>query len=161
MTTRLALLVVTPTVLAQLIRLHRPAGAWATRHKVPLAVAAQCGILTMVFVGATGAGLKLASREIVVGWLDWVTMPAATLGVHLAILFTGHGLGRMLGVGREDRIAVGFAGSQKTLMVGLDVSLKYFAHQPLAVLPMIVYHVGQLVADTVVADRLHRRHPVA
>jgi sodium/bile acid cotransporter 7 len=55
-----------------------------------------------------------------------------------------------LGFSREDRIAVGIAGSQKTLMVGLQMGLEI----KLSILPIVVYHVGQLLLDTIIADRL-------
>jgi sodium/bile acid cotransporter 7 len=54
---------------------------------------------------------------------------------------------------REDAIAVGFAGSQKSCMVGLEVC----AQLDVTVLPMVAYHVGQLLADTVIADRFRER----
>ena len=36
-------------------------------------------------------------------------------------------------------------------MVGLSVATEYFGG--LAILPMVAYHVGQLVLDTIIADR--------
>ena len=42
------------------------------------------------------------------------------------------------------------SGSQKTLMVGLYVAINYFGG--LTLLPMVFYHVGQLVVDTIIAD---------
>ena len=60
-------------------------------------------------------------------------------------------------MGRAERIAVGFSGSQKTLLVGLAVSVEDYANFPLACLPMVAYHVGQLLVDTVIADKLRAR----
>jgi sodium/bile acid cotransporter 7 len=83
---------------------------------------------------------------------------AACLAVHLAGLFLGLAAGRLVGLDRPDRIAVGFAASQKTLPVGLLLFNAYYqADYPLAVLPLVVYHAGQLLADTLVADRLAGR----
>ena len=50
---------------------------------------------------------------------------------------SGHLLGRAASLPREERIAVGFSGSQKTLMIGLEVALTYFDHLPLAMLPAL------------------------
>ena len=47
-------------------------------------------------------------------------------------------------------MAVAFAGSQKTLMVGMKVSLD----ANFSVLPMVTYHIGQLFIDTLLADWL-------
>jgi sodium/bile acid cotransporter 7 len=52
---------------------------------------------------------------------------------------------------RKDQAAVAFAGSQKTLMIGLAIAVEFGG---LAVLPMMAYHVGQLLVDTLLADRL-------
>ena len=53
------------------------------------------------------------------------------------------------------RHAVGFAGSQKTLMVGLTLAIEYFPQAP--ILPVVAYHVCQLLVDTLVADWLKAR----
>jgi sodium/bile acid cotransporter 7 len=77
-------------------------------------------------------------------------MIAAVMAVHLSMLAAGFALARFVGLSREDQIAVGFAGSQKTLMVGLKISLDL----QYSILPIVVYHVGQLLVDTLIADRL-------
>ena len=148
----LALWCVLPVIVAQLLRLWRPLGAWATRHKAPLGVVAQGGILSIVLMGAIVAGQRLAALPPgEPGAGAWLAMLAAVVAVHLSMLAAGHLLGRWLGLSREDRIAVGFAGSQKTLMVGLHLANTFGG---LAILPMVAYHVCQLLVDTVIADRL-------
>jgi len=154
MIAKLGLLVVLPIVLGQLIRLRRPIGEWATRRKVTLSTLAQCGILFMVMVGAILSGIEL--RESTDGesltTIDFALMLVAVVVVHTVALAAGHLLAAVMGMDRSNRIAVGFAGSQKTLMVGLYVATTYFGG--LAILPMVAYHVVQLLIDTVVADRL-------
>ena len=56
---------------------------------------------------------------------------------------------------RADQISVGFAGSQKTLMVGLQVAIDLGIN----VIPMVAYHISQLLIDTLVADRLREDPP--
>jgi sodium/bile acid cotransporter 7 len=153
----LCLVVVLPMTVAQLARLYRPLGSWAVRHRLPLGVAAQTGLLTMVFLGAVQAGMKLASRAAPIGPLDTAAMLASVCGVHLAMLYCGLGLGRLLGVSWEDRIAVAFSGSQKTLMIGLHIALSPAFNNGLAMLPMVAYHVRQLLLDTLIAERLRER----
>lgn len=151
MITRLGLLVLLPTLGAQCLRLYRPVGHWATRHKLSLGTVAQFGILTMVMVGSVSAALKIATSQAAIGLGGWMGMLASVVGLHLAILAAAHLLAAAMGIAREDRIAVGFAGSQKTLMIGLHVALQFSG---LAMLPMVAYHVCQLLIDTLVADRL-------
>ncbi|MDP7304159.1 MAG: bile acid:sodium symporter, partial [Pirellulaceae bacterium] len=56
-----------------------------------------------------------------------------------------------------DQIAVAFASSQKTLMVGLLMAMSL----QVSILPMVTYHVMQLLIDTLIADRFRRQAEVA
>ena len=152
---RLALIVVLPIVVAQLLRVYRPLATRATEHKVFLGSLSQCGILSMVFIGAVRSGLILddPSGE-AIGAAGWTLMLACVIGVHVAMLWIGHVLARLFGMARPERIAVGFGGSQKTLMVGLYIGAEHYPTMPLAVLSMVAYHVCQLLIDTLIADRL-------
>ena len=156
---RLALVVMVPVLAAQGLRLWRPLAQWATRRKIPLGVACQLGTLTMVLIGATRSGTVIRSMNgTSFPWSELVLMVLAVNGLHMLGLFAAVGAARALGVPREDRIAVGFSGSQKTLLVGLDVASEYVTiFGGLALLPMIAYHGCQLMFDTVVADRFRRR----
>jgi len=166
MMVRLALIVALPLVAAQVIRLWPPVAAWSLRRKIPLGVVCQLGMLTMVLAGVVQCGEKLHGLDLPhttqagdrsggIGSLGWLAMIAAVLAIHVTTLVIGQGLGRMLRLPRADWIAVGFAGSQKTLLVGLGIALGYsHVFGPLAVLPMVVYHVAQLLVDTLIADRL-------
>lgn len=154
----LAVIVVLPMLAGQLVRLWKAAGAFATRHKLSLGVLAQFGIETIVLVGAVDAGSKISKGESEVLAAETAAMIAIVIALHLAMLAAGHLLGRGLGLPREDRIAVGFSGSQKTLMVGLHIARDYFSG--LAMLPLIAYHVSQLFLDTLVADRLRKESPL-
>jgi len=82
-------------------------------------------------------------------------MIAAVLFVHVASFWLGYFLAKALGLRWPDQVAVAFAGSQKTLMVGMNVSIA----ADFSVLPMVTYHVGQLFIDTVLADWLKKRQP--
>jgi solute carrier family 10 (sodium/bile acid cotransporter), member 7 len=151
MVVHLALLVVLPIVLGQAVRAFAAVRRWAARWKLALGVVAQLGILSIVFVGAVDSGLRLGQTNVTVSALHWITMIAAVLALHLAALFAGFRIARGVGIARPDAQAVGIAGSQKTLMVGLEIAVEYYGG--LAILPLVVYHVAQLLVDTVIADR--------
>ena len=123
-------------------------------RNIALGTVAQFGILTMVMVGSVSAGLQLATSPGAIGLRGWVGMLVSVVGLHVGMLAAGHLLAAGMGMTREDRIAVGFSGSQKTLMIGLHITLEFSG---LAMLPMVAYHVCQLLIDTVVADRLRER----
>jgi len=150
--TGLVLHVVVPILLGQLLRQWRPLGSWATLHKMSLSLLAQIGVLAMVLVGAVRSGKTLAAVDgrAILTVANLTYMIAAVAVVHVSVLLLGLRTSRALGVVWPDSIAVAFAGSQKTLMVGAYVAL---AVGPLAILPMVAYHAVQLFVDTLIADR--------
>jgi sodium/bile acid cotransporter 7 len=152
----LIVLIVAPIILAQMLRQWRPLGAWATRHKKTLSLLAQIGVLTMVLIGAVTSGESLEAMEddSILSLTNIVLLVAGVTAVHVAVLTLGLQASRQLGVAWPDSIAVAFAGSQKTLMVGAYVAL---AVGPLAILPMVAYHAVQLFIDTILADRWAER----
>ncbi|GAA4893376.1 bile acid:sodium symporter family protein [Streptomyces coeruleoprunus] len=86
---------------------------------------------------------------------------AALLGVEAVLLalmlaLTWYGAAR-LGFGREDRIAIQFAGSKKSLAAGLPMaSVLFGAQASLAVLPLMLFHQMQLMVCAVIARRRAR-----
>jgi sodium/bile acid cotransporter 7 len=116
-------------------------------------VTAQIGILCIVYFGSvnTAQGFQKAGGRPILGELAVVLLAAA--GIHLAILVAGLFAARRLRMTRPDQIAVGIAGSQKTLAVGLQVCMELEFH----IVPVVTYHIVQLLADTLIADRLRRR----
>jgi solute carrier family 10 (sodium/bile acid cotransporter), member 7 len=153
--TRLALLVALPIVLGQLLRAVAPVRTWATQHAKGLARYAQLGILSMVLIGAVECGRQLGALSEGVGPLagQIVMMVVLAAAVHTAAWGLGYWSASRLGLSRSDQIGVAFAGSQKTLMVGLAIAIDFGG---LAVLPMVAYHVEQLLIDTVLVDWLQR-----
>ena len=149
---RLGTLMVLPMVLAQVFRMNRGVATWATEKKPLLGKFTQVGILSMVLAGATYCGLKMAETN---DWSNLTGVPLMCLiaaAIHLVVFFFGFRLARLCGFARPQTIAVGIAGSQKTLMVGLDIAISYFGG--LAILPMVAYHFIQLTVDTMIADQL-------
>lgn len=147
---KLGTLVVLPMALAQLTRIHKPTAIWSTEHKKYFSIAAQCGILSMVLIGAIKVPPKLLEAGSDNSVMLILISVVSVLFVHCLIFWTGLYTGKALGLAREDYIAVGFAGSQKTLMVGLLICTEI----GVLVIPMVLYHVCQLFVDTIFADRL-------
>ena len=150
MALKLGLLVVLPMVLAQLTRAHRRWAIWATDNKSKLGIAAQCGILTMVFLGAIKVGPEMIGENAGHGITLIGIALAVVLFVHIVVFWLGIAIGRWLKISREDALAVGFAGSQKTLMIGLLICLDL----GVLVIPIVLYHASQLIVDTLFADYL-------
>jgi sodium/bile acid cotransporter 7 len=150
---KLGLLVVAPMTFAQLLRLSPRVARAATDARHLCSTLAQCGILTMILVGAVQSSRHIteADWQKTVSVADLLVMQLLVVAMHLLVLWMGLGLARALNMPTEDQIAVAFSGSQKTLMVGLYVAINYFGG--LVILPIVSYHVGQLIVDTLIADR--------
>lgn len=150
LTTTLLVCVAAPVAAAQLARRLRPLARWATRHKTPLTVAGQVGILGVVLLGAIRAGADLRTLGEPLGAGVWIAVPTLAAVAH-GCLFLGAGsLARAAGLPRAEAVAVAVAGSQKTLAVGVGIAGDF---GPLALFPMVAYHVAQLVIDTLLVPR--------
>src|SRR5690606_39005274 len=144
-------------VAGQLVRLVPQVRRFVDAHKTAAGVVAQAMILLIVFSAAllkmgpqlnamNGAGGGLLGLLVV--WISGMIL-------HLTAMWIGWQSGQVLGFTRPDRIAIAFAGSQKTLPIGLlvatDPSMAEFGF---AVFPMLLYHASQLFLDTAVADQM-------
>lgn len=166
---RLILIVLIPTLLGQALRLPRKAADFATRNKTPIGVVAQSCILALVFLSAVGGGVQLQKADIgtqlTAVMLVWVCCVAMHV-VTLAVAWFGGGI---FGFDRRDRIAASFAGSQKTLPIGVYLatdpavfggpSVVDGLPVPFAVFPMLMFHASQLFIDTIVADKFAQGNP--
>jgi solute carrier family 10 (sodium/bile acid cotransporter), member 7 len=153
MMTDLALILVLPVGVGQLTRAVPPLRWFATRYKPLLGVISRLLILVIMLKAAAAVSSQLAEHAARIG--IWLIIATAVLciGNHLLALFGGFWTGGLLGFDRPSRIAVGFAGSQKTLPVSLALLELYFKQYPLAVVPLLFYHAGQLIVDTFIADQ--------
>ena len=169
LTVRLVLFAALPMAVGQAVRAVPAANRLAAGRRGLWGNLALGLVLGIVFTGAAKAGATLgdlgAGRG---GWglvaaTAWVW--AACVLAHagaMAVAYRGAGL---LGFGRGEQIACAFAGSQKTLPIGLLIAtgadmfgdpdlLGPGRGVPLAVFPMLMYHASQMFLDTAVASRL-------
>jgi sodium/bile acid cotransporter 7 len=156
---RVMLILLLPFVIGQvaqgrvghLVREHKRLATWMDRLSIAIAV-------YVAFSGAVEQGLWQR-----VGPLDWVVL-LGLVGVFLAIGFGGAWLlGGSLGLRRDDRIAFLFAGAQKSIALGAPLASVLFppAVAGLLLLPVLTYHLLQLVLSAPLANRLNRpaEHP--
>jgi solute carrier family 10 (sodium/bile acid cotransporter), member 7 len=165
---RLLFVVLLPTLAGQALRQFPRLGALATRRKTPIGVLAQSLILVLVFLAAYRAGKQLGGEgphpSLVSVGLVWISC----ISLHLTAMAVGWAGSGVLGFSRENRAAIVFASSQKTLPIGVLIAtasnmlgnpdlLGPGQGIPFAVFPMLMYHASQLFIDTVVADALAAR----
>ncbi|WP_405679394.1 bile acid:sodium symporter [Streptomyces sp. NBC_01511] len=142
-----------PFVAGQLLR--RWVGGFLTRHRTLLGRVDRGSILLVVYTAF--------SQGMVAG--VWNQVTPARLGalfavevVLLALMLTVTWYGaRRLGFDRADRVAIQFAGSKKSLAAGLPMaSVLFGAQASLAVLPLMLFHMLQLVVCATIAKRRSR-----
>lgn len=138
----LFLQVVAPLIAGQMLR-RLGFGVWGDRNKVPLSTVAQVGILVMVLLGSVLSAERLPpdSSQTVVMLLLTTCLAAV---IHVSAVALGFFASRSLGAETAQQRAVAISCGQKTLMVGLQLALD----AGVSVIPMIVYHISQLVIDT-------------
>ncbi len=114
-------------------------------------------IAIAVYVARSGAVIqRFWTRVEPEGWI------ALALGVAAMLLVAHFGawlLGGALRLARGDRIAFLFAGAQKSVAMGAPLAAVLFAPERAGVilLPLLVYHLAQLVLAAPLAGRLNRR----
>jgi len=169
MALRLVTAVLLPTILGQVLRLSSSLAEFAARQKPLLSNLAQCCILVLVFNGAWQGGAQLYQQEqgpaiggIVLVWIS-------CLALHSVAMVVAKQGGKLLGFAREDQVALYFAGSQKTLPIGIYLAtdsamfgkpdfLGPEQGLPFVVFPMLLYHTTQLFMDTFVASAIRQKH---
>jgi sodium/bile acid cotransporter 7 len=161
MMTGLLLVLVLPVGIGQALRSIGPLARTATRFKRVIGTVSQLLILVIILKAAADVSSRLRRETVTLSIAALLATAGLCVAVHLAALTAGFWGGRALGFDRASRIAVAFAGSQKTLPVGLFLFDVYFKDYALAVVPMVCYHIGQLLADTFIADGFARRPPSA
>ncbi|MCX7556415.1 bile acid:sodium symporter [Xanthomonadaceae bacterium JHOS43] len=152
------LLLFVPFVIGHLLRPW--IGDWVQRWSKLLAMTDRGTILLVVY-GAFG-------HAVTQGLWQHVPLPAL-LGLVLVVcllLAVAMGLiglvARRFGFNREDRIAILFCGSKKSLATGVPMANILFAGHPalgMIVLPIMLFHQIQLMACAVLAQRFARGTP--
>lgn len=152
---QLAVQVLLPFAAGQM--LHRWLSDWAVRNSPLLRWLDRTAILMIVygaFGGAVAAGVWQRLPE---GQL--IGLIAACLVLLGAAMSMSALLGRVFGFEMDDQVVVFLCGSAKSLTIGLPMSALLFdgALAGIVILPVIVYHQGQLIAATLLARAYGRR----
>lgn len=153
----LSLTVLTPMLGAQLLRRIPTVCRTATRYRTALAVGCQLGLLGMVLIGAIQMGqrLQLSEADSLAPRLPLVRLTVVASALHLAGIVLAWQLAASLRASRPQQIGAALGGSQKTLMIGLKLAIDC----GVSILPMVIYHIGQLIIDSLLVDWWRRRAP--
>lgn len=146
-----------PILIGQAARWIGPLKRVADKLKTPLGATAQICILLIVFSAALLQGPQLRATPMG-GSLLWATLIAAASVTVLHVLALIIAFWGSIGLNctKVDVVAITFAGSQKTLPIGIYIATELLTDVPFAVYPMLMFHAMQLFVDTLLLERLKR-----
>ncbi|MGW8573353.1 bile acid:sodium symporter family protein [Streptomyces niveus] len=139
-----------PFVAGQLLR--RWVGGFLARHRALLGRVDRGSILLVVYTAFSQGMVAGIWNQVTPGRLGALfAVEVVLLAAMLTITWYG---ARRLGFDRADRVAIQFAGSKKSLAAGLPMaSVLFGAEASLAVMPLMLFHMLQLLVCAVIAKR--------
>lgn len=157
---RLLFIALLPMLLGQIARFYKPIRLFADSNRLRISIAAQIGILSIIFVGAIRSGPELFSHRSNFSIGSLAIVLSACVLIHILFLGISWWSAKWLQCSRHDSIGVMFSGSQKTLPIAIDLAtaplLISSGISTLAIIPPLMYHVTQLIIDTIIADQMKK-----
>jgi sodium/bile acid cotransporter 7 len=134
-------------------------GSWVRERRKVLGGVDRGSVLLVVYTVFSSATLSGIWHQLALGPL--AVLCAVSGGLLAAMLAITALAARSLGFSREDRIAIMFCGSKKSLVTGIPMANVLFAGQALGlvVLPLMIFHQLQLMACAALA-RHYARTPL-
>jgi solute carrier family 10 (sodium/bile acid cotransporter), member 7 len=143
----LAITVLVPTILGQLVR--PLVKARLAPYRKSFSIFQQCTVLLIIFNAIASSADRILQAGTAV-----ILVLAFMIVLHSLVLGMNYGLSRLIGLDRPSTTAFTIHTSQKTLTVSYLVWAGYFATQfPMALIPGIGYHLTQTIMDSIVAQR--------
>ena len=145
-------LMLLPFVLGQVMQ--QRLGKWVKTNKAATTFLERGTIALAVYTAFSGAVSEGVWQR--VGLADWALLAGACM-IMLAIGYGGTWLlGKALGLDRGDRIAMLFAGAQKSIAMGAPLAMVMFppALAGVLLLPLMAYHLAQMIVAAPIAGQL-------
>ncbi len=147
----IGLAVALPVFLGQIAR--RFLWNLAAPLKRPLRVVPQLIILVFVYTGFASAATKLQQEPELAALFF-----GACASLHVLLLTWNFSAALLFKLPASDRTALVFCGSQKTLPNGILVWTKFFPANPYGAVPLVLYHLCQLVIDTLLVPLFEKQN---
>lgn len=153
---KLVLQVLLPVIIG--ISLNSRFGNIAKKYKKQLKYFDQAIILTIIYTSFC----KSFSEHLFASFsaLELAGLAVGMMTLFFAVFFCVGLLSKWFGFSNEDRITVLFCGSKKSLVHGTVMSKVLFQHSTITgiiLLPLMLYHALQLIAASIIAQRMARR----
>ena len=151
---RMVYIILVPIALGQMLRKF----IWGKTKSIQpvIRVVPQILILIFVYTGfASGANQLQKETDIVLRFFG------ACVLLHLLMLGFNGFVSAILRFGWPERTAIIFCGSQKTLPNGIYVWNEFFQTNPFGAVPLVLYHLFQLLVDTLLVSRFKKLNPLA
>ncbi len=155
---KLLLQILLPVVLGLLLNPTR-LGQIAEKYNKQLKYFDQVVILSIVYTAFSDSFDKHMFSNLGIGEL--CILGACVLALFFFVYFIMNNIARLLHFNREDRITATFCGSKKSLIHGTVMAKVIFMNSPLMgilLLPIMLYHALQLIAVSVIAQGMARKH---
>jgi len=143
---RLFLVVLLPTIIGQLLRVKLK--DVVARRRRGLSIFSQCIVLLIILKGLAGSTERISAMG-----LGIVTIFLFAGVLHAVILAMNLGISKLIRLNSASTSAFTIHTSQKTLTVSSLLWEGYFPGFTMGMIPVIVYHLTQLILDTAVAAR--------
>lgn len=131
-------------------------GRWVDRNQRWLKQVDQGSILFVVYTAFSGAVVGGVWSD--VSWFELGLLVVVSCILLVVVLASTWWAGRLFGFAREDRIALVFCGSKKSLASGVPMAHVLFSGGVLGpmLLPVMIFHQIQLIVCAVLAERWGR-----
>ena len=147
-------MVMVPIAVGQLLRQY----IWDKTETIRpfIRIVPQFIILMFVYTGfASGAAQLQKDSDIVLRFLTACAL------LHVILLGLNFAISGALGFKWPERTAIILSGSQKTLPNGIYIWSNFFSMNPYGAVPLVLYHLFQLLVDTLLVPKFENKNPVS
>lgn len=153
---KLCLQIIVPLVLG--LFFQRFIGKWAKRHGKQLSLFDKTTIILIIYTSFSNSFSSNIFET--VEWQDLLKMALIVLTLFFVVFFSLAGVGNLVKLNTEDKIAAQFCGTKKSLVHGSVMVRVIFgstANSGLILLPIMLYHSVQLILVAWFAEKYRKR----